>query len=88
MQGPVRKARLPGLDALVGPGQTVLDQRTQDDGTEVIELSYEHDSEPWWQGHWVVAYGTERLLIITAQACSAYQAQTRDVAQSLASTLE
>jgi hypothetical protein len=83
----VAAERLADPDALIGAGQTVLDRRVGDDGTKIIELTYEHDGEPWWQGHWAIRYGEDRLLIITAQAHLAYSAQTRAAAEGVASSL-
>jgi hypothetical protein len=87
-QGPFAAVRLADPDALVGPGQTVLDRRTADDGTRIIELAYEHDGGPWWQGHWAVPRGVDHVLIITAQARSAHSAQARAAAETVASSLE
>jgi hypothetical protein len=87
-QGPFAPERLADPDALVGPGQTVVDRQTGDDGTRIIELAYGHDGTPWWQGHWAVRRGTARVLLITAQAPSAYSAQTRAAAHAVASSLE
>jgi hypothetical protein len=86
-QGPVAVDRLADPDALVAAGQTVLDRRTGDDGTRIIELTYQHDGEPWWQGHWAIQYGADRFLVITAQARLAYSAQARAAAEGVASTL-
>jgi hypothetical protein len=58
-QGPVPKERLAHPDALIAADQTVLDRRTADNGFDIIELSYQHDEEPWWQGHWTIPYSPE-----------------------------
>lgn len=86
-QGPVAKERLADPDALVATGQTVLDRRTGDDDTRIIELTYQHDGEPWWQGHWTIRYNADRLLVITAQARLEYSAQTRAATETVASSL-
>jgi hypothetical protein len=85
-QGPALKAQLAGPDALVGPGQRVLDRRTEA-GAAVVEVSYEHDGEPWWQGHWTVPYGSDRLLVITAQAPAEHAAPTRAAAETVVSSI-
>src|SRR5262245_59104928 len=76
-QGPVPTEQLADPEALVAAGQTVVDRRTSDDGTRIIELTYEHDGDPWWQGHWAIRRYADRTLIITAQARATHSSQTR-----------
>jgi hypothetical protein len=87
-QGPVPKERLAHPDALIAAEQTVLDRRTAHDGSDVIELSYQHDEEPWWQGHWTIPYSADQLLVITAQALLAHAAPIRDAADAIATSIE
>jgi len=87
-QGPVPKQRLAARDALVATGQTVLARRTGNNNTRVIEVTYQHEGNRWWQGHWAIRHKTDQLLIITAQAPKAHAAQTRAAAEAVASTLE
>lgn len=87
-QGPVPKERLAHPDALIAAGQTVLDRRTEGNGSDVIELSYPHDGEPWWQGHWTIPYPADQLLIITAQALLAYATPIRNAADAIAANVE
>lgn len=85
-QGPVPLERSPTLGALVGPGQSV-DIRRRVGDVDVIELSYEHDGQPWWQGHWLVPFGTGRVLVMTAQAPIAGQTSTRAAAETVVASL-
>ncbi|GAA4719687.1 hypothetical protein [Phytohabitans rumicis] len=87
-QGPVPSQRLADPGALVGPGQKVLDRRAANGGATVLELAYEHDGEPWWQGHWTVRFGEDRLLVITAQARHGHAAPTRAAAEEAAASLQ
>jgi hypothetical protein len=87
-QGPVLKERLADPDAIVATGQTVLERRTAANGSNVIELTYQHDDEPWWQGHWMIPYGPDRLLVVTAQALLAYADPTRNATDAIAATVE
>lgn len=82
VQGPVAAERVAGPDALVAPGQTVIERN------DAVELSYEHDGRTWWQGHWVVPFDGERVLVLTAQALSPHRAQARAAAREAAATIE
>lgn len=67
-QGPVPAETLADPEALVADDQTVLDRRTNPDGTSVIELAYRHEDHDWWQAHWSVPVSGDRILVYTAQA--------------------
>lgn len=85
-QGPVPRESVADPYALVGPEQIVVDRRPRDGGT-VVELAYEHGGVPWWQGHWVLPFGTERCLVLTAQSERSQEAQTRAAAEATAASL-
>jgi hypothetical protein len=85
-QGPVPRENVADPYALVGPEQIVVDRRPRDGGT-VVELAYEHGGVPWWQGHWVLPFGTERCLVLTAQSERSHEAQTRAAAEATAASL-
>ncbi|MBM7489536.1 hypothetical protein JOD64_000758 [Micromonospora luteifusca] len=87
-QGPVAKERLVDPHALVAAGQKVLDQHVADDGSRLIELGYEHNEEPCWQGHWTIPYDSDRVLVLTAQALLAHSTQTREAAEVIAASFE
>lgn len=74
--------------ALVAAGQRVLDQRVADDGSRVIELGYQHNEEPWGQGHWTIPYDSDRGLVLTARALLAHSTQTREAAEVIAASFE
>jgi hypothetical protein len=78
-QGP---AKVAGPEALVAPGQTVL-RRWSAAGAEVVELGYQHDGEPWWQAHFLMPFGEDRTLVLTAQSRSADAAGTCTAAESM-----
>ncbi|MEV0128696.1 hypothetical protein AB0H83_09530 [Dactylosporangium sp. NPDC050688] len=78
-QGP---AVVAGPDALVAPGQTVL-QRGSTAGAEVVEVGYQHEGEPWWQAHFLLPHGEHHTLVLTAQSRYADAAGTRAAAQSM-----
>lgn len=67
-QGPVPLERLAAPDALVAPGQRVTDRRRLDDDIQVVELTYEHEGERWWQAHWTIPLGRQRAMLFTGQA--------------------
>lgn len=46
MQGPTH---IVDPDVMVAAGQTVVVRRVMDQ-VQVLELAYEHEGEPWWQG--------------------------------------
>ncbi|MFC4066529.1 hypothetical protein [Actinoplanes subglobosus] len=87
-QGPVPQARLADPDALIAPDQTVLAVRALDDGITVIELTYDHDGEPWWQSHWTIPYPGDRYLVITAQSLLGAADQTRTSTEYVVTSLE
>ena len=86
-QGPVPLARLAGPDALVAPGQRIVDRRLLDDDIDVVELAYAHDGAPWWQAHWVIPVGREWALALTGQAPAADSAAVRAGGDQMARTL-
>ncbi|SBT50537.1 hypothetical protein [Micromonospora auratinigra] len=86
-QGPVPRARLNDPAALVAAGQTIIGSQVGDDGISVVELAYEHDAEPWWQGYWLVEYSQDHFLVITAQARQPQRADTRAAAAAVAASL-
>ncbi|GAA1393216.1 hypothetical protein [Catellatospora coxensis] len=65
VQGPVRIA---DPDVMITPGQTVVARRTMGPDVQVIELAYEHDGEPWWQGVYLYPRKDGRVLVVTAQS--------------------
>ncbi|WP_200214641.1 hypothetical protein [Micromonospora coerulea] len=67
-QGPTPLERLAAPDALVAPGQRIVDRRLLGEDIDVVELAYEHDGAPWWQAHWVIPVGGQQALIFTGQA--------------------
>lgn len=87
-QGPVPVERLAGPDALVAPGQTVVDRRRFDDGVAFVEVTYEHDGALWWQSHWTVPFGAGQLMVITAQSLQSAAPQTREAAGTVVAALE
>lgn len=87
-QGPVAKERLADANALVAPDQTVLQRRAGGGGVSVIELSYQHDSEVWWQAHWTVPYDADQVVVITAQSLLAASTQARQAAEIAATSFE
>lgn len=86
-QGPVPLARLAGPDALVAPGQRVVDRRLLDDDIDVVELTYAHGGAAWWQAHWMIPVGGERALVLTGQAPEAAAAVVRTAGDRMAVTL-
>jgi hypothetical protein len=54
----------------------------------VIELSYQHNEEPWWQGHSTIPYSADRVLVITAQALLAYSTPAREATDVIAASFE
>jgi hypothetical protein len=71
-QGPMPSERVADRDALVAPGQTVVNRDA--DG---IELTYHHDGEHWWQAHRLIPYGNELALVLTAQSLRTHADETR-----------
>jgi hypothetical protein len=65
IQGP---AHITDPDVLIAAGQTVLARRTMALGVQVLELAYEHEREPWWQGVYLYPRKDGRALVFTAQS--------------------
>jgi hypothetical protein len=64
--------------ALVATYQTVEADRTLAGGVRVLDLTYEHEGETWWQGRYVRPHGSGgRVLVFTAQARAAGRAPAR-----------
>jgi hypothetical protein len=87
VQGPVRVDRLPPLNEMVGPGQSVRRYgRTARGGW--VELEYEHEGERWRQTHRVLEDTSGYALVVSAQApvgaAGLAEAAAEEVAASLA----
>ncbi|MER7283858.1 hypothetical protein ABT369_56545 [Dactylosporangium sp. NPDC000244] len=65
VQGP---AHIADPDVMIGEGQTVVARRTMGRGVQVLELAYEHEGEPWWQGVYLYPRKDGRVLVFTAQS--------------------
>jgi hypothetical protein len=74
VQGPVH---IDAPDAMVAAGQTVLARRTSGPGVQVLELGYEHEGQPWWQGVYLYPRQDGRVLVFTAQSREAGVAAVR-----------
>jgi hypothetical protein len=61
-------AQLPDPDALVAEGQTVVARREMGNGVQVLEVAYEHEGDPWWQGLYLLPRKGGRVLVFTAQS--------------------
>ncbi|OKI69651.1 hypothetical protein A6A27_21410 [Micromonospora sp. CB01531] len=86
-QGPVPLERLAAPDALVAPGQRIVDRRVLDDDIEVVELAYAHDGAPWRQAHWLIPVGAQRALVLTGQTLEAASGTVRSAGDRMAVTL-
>ncbi|MFE9689428.1 hypothetical protein [Micromonospora sp. NPDC005806] len=86
-QGPVPLARLAGPDALIAPGQRIVERRVLDDDIDVVELAYRHDGAGWRQAHWVIPVGREVALVLTGQAPETGSAVVRAAGDRMAVTL-
>ncbi|GAB3957061.1 hypothetical protein GCM10027614_71370 [Micromonospora vulcania] len=78
--------RFAAPDALVGPGQAIGGRRQVGD-VEVVELTYQHDGQTWWQAHWLVPVSNGRTLLVTAQAPTPEWDSTRTAAEAVATSL-
>lgn len=65
VQGP---AHIADPDAMIATGQTVVARRTMGPGVQVLELAYEHEGDPWWQGVYLYPRKDGRVLVFTAQS--------------------
>ncbi|MCW3813908.1 hypothetical protein ONA91_05490 [Micromonospora sp. DR5-3] len=86
-QGPVPLERLAAPDALVAPGQRVVDRRVLDDDIDVVELAYVHDGAPWRQAYWVIPVGLDKALVLTGQAPEAAAPTVRAAGDRMAATV-
>lgn len=86
-QGPVPLVRLAGSDALVAPGQRVVDRRLLDGDIDVVELAYAHEGAPWWQAHWIIPVGREGALVLSGQAPEVAAAVVRTAGDRMAVTV-
>ncbi|WP_156313256.1 hypothetical protein [Micromonospora sp. HK10] len=75
VQGPVHIA---DPDVMIAPGQTVVGRRKMGRDVEVIELVYEHEGEPWWQGVYLYPRKGGQELVFTAQSREPGIAAARD----------
>lgn len=82
-QGPLDQEMIPAPAAMAGPGQTIVEQRSEPE-FDAIDLDYEHEGGPWRQSHYIVACDAERKLVITAQSPAVHAATTRAAAESAA----
>jgi hypothetical protein len=64
-------------ETLIAAGQTVVDRRTMRGDVQVIEVTYEHEGEQWWQGHYLLPRKGGRVLIFTGQSREPDIATTR-----------
>ncbi|GLY00371.1 MULTISPECIES: hypothetical protein [Actinoplanes] len=85
-QGPVERDRLADPQALVAPGQTVLQRRDHEHGISVVELGYRHEDRQWWQGHWVIPHHDDQVVVLTGQAVLESAAVTREAAEIMAAS--
>nr|BFE60449.1 hypothetical protein GCM10020063_049750 [Dactylosporangium thailandense] len=65
VQGP---AHIADPDVMIAEGQAVVARRTMGRGVRVLELAYEHEGEPWWQGVYLYPRKDGRVLVFTAQS--------------------
>lgn len=86
LQGPYALDRIPPLAQLAGPGQTLVDQRTEA-AFDVVELAYELDGDAWRQCHHLVNLDDEYRLVITAQTPATHGAEVRAAAELMARSL-
>ena len=86
IQGPITNGRVPPLPELAGPGQTIVDHRS-DPRSEVVALAYRHDGAEWSQSHHLMPFGADHTLVVTAQSPLAHAALTRRAAETVARTV-
>jgi hypothetical protein len=82
-QGPLLNERLPEPEALTAEGQRIINQDIVDD-IRVVELTYEHEGEGWWQSYWMIPWTPGRTLIFTAQAPTHEIGPTRRAVEQVA----
>jgi hypothetical protein len=87
VQVPALNDLLAEPDALVPPDQTVLARRVLDDGSTVIQLTYEHAGEPWWQAHWTRRYDDAQMIVVVAQVRLAHAEQIGITATEVTASL-
>jgi hypothetical protein len=74
VQGPVVVA---DPETLVARNQRVIARRTMGDGVRVLEVTYEHEGEQWWQGLYLYPRQGGRVLVLAAQCLEPGIATTR-----------
>jgi hypothetical protein len=86
VQGPFGLTRLPPIDRMVGPEQTVFRSGSSPRGGWV-ELGYEHGGVPWRQTHRVVEDGRGFALVVTSQAPEQWARPVEQAAEVVAASL-
>ena len=70
-EGPLTRAQVPSLQALVLPGQE-LRETGELSGHPFIDVGYTHTGQTWAQRHVLLSLGGGHLLLLTAQAQPAH----------------
>jgi hypothetical protein len=86
IQGPLPRARLPALTAMVGPGQKVR-RHGHAPSWSWVELEYAHEGAPWKQTHRVLDSGTDYTCVVTAQCPQQLSALVEAAADEVAGSL-
>lgn len=67
VSGPMPRERATPIEGLADEGQNI--RAIADEGENVrIDLDYVFEGEPWWQRRYVLAWGAETVLVLSAQA--------------------
>lgn len=67
VSGPMPSERALPIETLADEGQNI--RAVADEGENArIDLDYVHEGEPWWQRRYVLRWGADDVLVLTAQA--------------------
>jgi hypothetical protein len=73
--GPIERAKATPIERLATEEQTIRAVAEAGDNAR-IDVDYEHDDERWWQRRYVLGWGDDQVLIVTAQARSTDEVET------------
>lgn len=86
VSGPMSRERALPIENLADEDQRV--RAIADEGENVrIDLDYVHEGEPWWQRRYVLRWGADEVLVLTAQAMALDEDVVRAAIDELAQTI-
>lgn len=86
LQGPYPPARVPPMNKLVIPGQTLVGQG-EGPGFRWVEVAYTHEGRRWHKRYAFAAWVQDHVLVVTGQALERNAVSTAAATDALAASL-